>query len=58
MHPLFMQEVAARHIAELHGQAARRRLVAAPRTGPSETARPRRLAWGRVRPRRQRPATT
>ncbi len=61
MHPVLTQQLAAQHIAELHRQAARQRLIRELRTGPGRATRRRRAVWDRL-PfrlpfRRPRPAT-
>jgi hypothetical protein len=57
MHPLYTSHLVAEHIAGLHDDAARSRLVAQLRDGGVPAVRPRRarLRW---RARRPRPAIT
>ncbi len=57
MHPVLTQQLAAQHIAELHQQAARQRLVRELRTGPGRATGHRRAVWERLLLRRARPAT-
>jgi hypothetical protein len=58
MHPEMTQQLAVQHIAELHQQAARQRLVRELRTRPGRATRRRRAVWERLLFRRPRPATT
>ena len=58
MHPAWTQELAAEHIAELHTQAERRRLVGAGRAAGGRSGRPGRTLRDRLPLRRPRPATT
>jgi hypothetical protein len=58
MHPVLTQQLAAQHIAELHRQAARQRLIRELRTGPGRATRRRRAVWDRLPFRRPRAATT
>jgi hypothetical protein len=57
MHPELTQQLAAQHVAELHQQAARQRLIRQARTGPRRAIRHRRAVWERLLLRRSRPAT-
>jgi hypothetical protein len=50
------QELVVQHIAELHQQAARQRLLHELRTRQARTTRRRRTAWNRLPLRRLRPA--
>ncbi len=54
MHPVLTQQLAAQHIAELHRQAAKQRLLRGLRTGPGRAPRRRgrwRVRWLFRRPR-------
>jgi hypothetical protein len=55
MYLVLTQQLAAQHIAELHQQGARQRLIRELRARPSEPGRHRRM-WVRPRFRRPRPA--
>jgi hypothetical protein len=48
MHPYLIQQLAAQHIAELHQEAARQRLIRELRTRPGRIARRRRTIWDRL----------
>ena len=56
MYVVLTQELAAQHIAELHQQGARQRLIRELRARPSEASRHRRRTWVRRPFRRPRPA--
>jgi hypothetical protein len=58
LHPTMTSQIAARHIAELHQQAARQRLVCEVRAAKAAIARNDRMQVGRTRLslRRPRPA--
>jgi hypothetical protein len=56
MHPALTQQLAAQHIAQLHQQAARQRLIRELRARPGRATRRRRRVWERLPLRRQRPA--
>jgi hypothetical protein len=49
MHPEITQQLAAQHIAELHQQAATRRMIRELRTGPGRETRRRGSVWDRLR---------
>jgi hypothetical protein len=55
MYLVLTQQLAAQHIAELHQQAARQRLIRELRTWPARADRHRRRMWERL-PFRPRPA--
>ena len=56
MYVVLPQELAAQHIAELHQQGARQRLIRELRARPSAASRHRRRTWVRLPFRRPRPA--
>jgi hypothetical protein len=56
MYLVLTQQLAAQHIAELHQQAARQRLIRDLRARPARAARHRRRIGGRLPFRRPRPA--
>ncbi len=56
MHPLLAQALAAEHVAELHRQAARQRLLHEVRTRRERPGVRRRTVWDRLPLRRSRPA--
>jgi hypothetical protein len=56
MYAVLPQELAAQHIAELHQQGARQRLIRELRARPSGAGRHRRPIWVRRPSRRTRPA--
>jgi hypothetical protein len=57
MYVVLTQQLAAQHIAELHQQAARQRLIRGLRSGPGRATHRRRTVWDRLPFRRPRPAT-
>jgi hypothetical protein len=56
MYVVLTQELAAQHIAELHQQGARQRLIRELRARPSAASRHRHRTWVRLPFRRPRPA--
>jgi hypothetical protein len=56
MYVVLTQELAAQHIAELHQQGARQRLIRELRARPSAASRHHRRTWVRLPFRRPRPA--
>jgi hypothetical protein len=58
MHPILAQEIAAQHVAELHRQAAKQRVIHELRTDRERNSPPHRTVWQRLPLRRSRPATT
>jgi hypothetical protein len=56
MYVVLTQQLAAQHIAELHQQGARQRLIRELRARPSAASRLRRPTWVRLPFRRPRPA--